>query len=234
MKIKNMLICVLFNISVDFLLHVSTYNLGHHQALSVICKPILVLVVPILGHYRSRSKKIQLHSDNTVVLGLIRVEFFIVLNFCLNSRRWFVFCLALYTLPFVDAGLNLAVVKLTTVHVTKLLLYHKTCKICMIWSAKPVLTEDLCIVQKQEFSMRDTLDERRSIFIRDESIFSSERMLHTDYYRKGSVEKKNLTRRCPEIGISSIDWSQLSRFYLRTETESNLRNVVLNENRTAF
>jgi hypothetical protein len=35
-----------------------------------------------------------------------------------------------------------------------------------------------------------SLDERPSIFIRDKPIFSSERMLHEDYYRKGSVEKK--------------------------------------------
>jgi hypothetical protein len=28
------------------------------------------------------------------------------------------------------------------------------------------------------------------------------------------------------IGTSSIDWAQLSRFYLKTETESSLRNVV--------
>jgi hypothetical protein len=32
---------------------------------------------------------------------------------------------------------------------------------------------------------------------------------------------------CPEIGTSSIDWAQLSRFHLKTETESSLRNVVL-------
>jgi hypothetical protein len=30
----------------------------------------------------------------------------------------------------------------------------------------------------------------------------------------------------PEIGTRSIDWAQQSRFYLRTETESGLRNVV--------
>jgi hypothetical protein len=30
----------------------------------------------------------------------------------------------------------------------------------------------------------------------------------------------------PEISISFIDWTQLSRFYLKTETESSLRNVV--------
>jgi hypothetical protein len=35
------------------------------------------------------------------------------------------------------------------------------------------------------------------------------------------------------IGSSSIDWTQLSSFCLKTETESSLRNVVfLNKNRT--
>jgi hypothetical protein len=29
----------------------------------------------------------------------------------------------------------------------------------------------------------------------------------------------------PEIGTSSTDWAQLSRFYLKTETKSSLRNV---------
>jgi hypothetical protein len=32
--------------------------------------------------------------------------------------------------------------------------------------------------------------------------------------------------RCPEIGTSSIDWAQLSRFHLKTETESSFGNVV--------
>jgi hypothetical protein len=32
--------------------------------------------------------------------------------------------------------------------------------------------------------------ERPSIFIRDKLIFSSERMLHKDYYRKSSVAEK--------------------------------------------
>jgi hypothetical protein len=30
----------------------------------------------------------------------------------------------------------------------------------------------------------------------------------------------------PEIETSSIDWAQLSRFYLKRETQSSLRNVV--------
>jgi hypothetical protein len=50
-------------------------------------------------------------------------------------------------------GLYLAVVKLTTVQVTILPLQHKIRKICMICSAKRVLTEDLYIVKKQEFSI---------------------------------------------------------------------------------
>jgi hypothetical protein len=35
------------------------------------------------------------------------------------------------------------------------------------------------------------VDKMPSVFIRDEPTFSSERMLHKDYYRKGSVEKEN-------------------------------------------
>jgi hypothetical protein len=35
-----------------------------------------------------------------------------------------------------------------------------------------------------------TFDERPGLFIRDKPIFSSETMLHTDYYHKGSVERK--------------------------------------------
>jgi hypothetical protein len=30
----------------------------------------------------------------------------------------------------------------------------------------------------------------------------------------------------PDVGTSSVDWTQMSRFYLKTETESSLRNVV--------
>jgi hypothetical protein len=50
-------------------------------------------------------------------------------------------------------GLNLAVVKLTTVQVTRQPLQHKICtsKIDMIYPTKPVLAEDLCVVQKQTF-----------------------------------------------------------------------------------
>jgi hypothetical protein len=38
--------------------------------------------------------------------------------------------------------------------------------------------------------------------------------------------------RCLERGTSSIDRVELSRFYLKMETESSLRNVVLYKNRT--
>jgi hypothetical protein len=46
--------------------------------------------------------------------------------------------------------LNLAVVKLTTVQMTRLPLQHKICKMGMICPAKPVLTEDLRVVQKEK------------------------------------------------------------------------------------
>jgi hypothetical protein len=59
----------------------------------------------------------------------------------------------------------------------------------MICSAKLVVTEDLCVEQKEEFKF--TLDERPSIVIRDKPIFSSERMLHKEYYRRSSVENKS-------------------------------------------
>jgi hypothetical protein len=41
--------------------------------------------------------------------------------------------------------------------------------------------------------------------------------------------------RCPKIGTSSIDWGQLSRFYLKMKTESSLRKVMFwNMKRTVF
>jgi hypothetical protein len=43
------------------------------------------------------------------------------------------------------------VVKLRIVQVIKLLLWHKIRKLGMICSVKPVLTDDLCVVQKEEF-----------------------------------------------------------------------------------
>jgi hypothetical protein len=50
-------------------------------------------------------------------------------------------------------NLNLVVVKLATVQMTKLPLLHKVCKIDMICFAKPVLTEGLCVVQKEKNSI---------------------------------------------------------------------------------
>jgi hypothetical protein len=47
-------------------------------------------------------------------------------------------------------GLNLTVVKLATVQVNRLPLLHKIRKIGMICSVKPVLTEELCVMQKEE------------------------------------------------------------------------------------
>jgi hypothetical protein len=39
-----------------------------------------------------------------------------------------------------------------------------------------------------------------TLFIRDKSVFSSERMLHKGYYRKRSVEKKTLV-----VGLKGLD-----------------------------
>jgi hypothetical protein len=66
----------------------------------------------------------------------------------------------------------------------------------MICFAEPVLTENLYVVRKKEFLITRHIcaihvhDKRPSIFIRDKHVFSSERMLHKDYERKGSVAKK--------------------------------------------
>jgi hypothetical protein len=65
----------------------------------------------------------------------------------------------------------------------------------MISCVKPLLTEDLCVVQKEEFSItfytcECTFDERPSTFIKDRPIFSSERMLNKDHDSKSSAEKK--------------------------------------------
>jgi hypothetical protein len=54
--------------------------------------------------------------------------------------------------PYIEniRGLNLAVVKLTTVQVIRQPFQHKIYKIGVICPTKPVLTEDLCVVQKQK------------------------------------------------------------------------------------
>jgi hypothetical protein len=35
-----------------------------------------------------------------------------------------------------------------------------------------------------------------------------------------------LKEKKPEIGTSTIDWAQMTRFHLKKETESSLRNIV--------
>jgi hypothetical protein len=67
----------------------------------------------------------------------------------------------------------------------------------MICFAKPGLTKDLYVVHKEEYSITCYMCElytrqRRSIFVRDKPIISSERMLHKDYGHEGSVEKNLL------------------------------------------
>jgi hypothetical protein len=52
---------------------------------------------------------------------------------------------------YMRSDANLAVVKLTTVQMIKFSLKHKICKLGMICSVKPVPTQVLCVVQKEEF-----------------------------------------------------------------------------------
>jgi hypothetical protein len=35
--------------------------------------------------------------------------------------------------------------------------------------------------------------------------------------------------RCPEMGTNSIDWIKLGKFYLKTDTQSSLRNSEFDE-----
>jgi hypothetical protein len=69
----------------------------------------------------------------------------------------------------------------------------------MICSTRPVLTDDLCVVQKEEFSITRceilALDERPGIFIRDKPIISSERMLHKELLSQGLSLKKKISGR---------------------------------------
>jgi hypothetical protein len=72
----------------------------------------------------------------------------------------------------------------------------------MICFGKPGLTEDLYIVQKEEFSttcyMCDTYTWQRSrLFVWYKPILSYERMSDKDYDRKGSIEKNRISYRGP-------------------------------------
>jgi hypothetical protein len=60
----------------------------------------------------------------------------------------------------------------------------------IICSVKLLLTEDLCAVQKEVFSIAWHMFEMPDTFTTDKLNFSSERMLQKDYYRKGLVEEK--------------------------------------------
>jgi hypothetical protein len=55
-----------------------------------------------------------------------------------------------------------------------------------------VISGTKCKSKNISICAKCTLDERPSIFITDKPIFSSERMLHKDYYRKGSVGGKKI------------------------------------------
>jgi hypothetical protein len=102
-------------------------------------------------------------------------------------------------------------------------------KIGMVWFVEPGLTEDLCVVQKEGISVTgykcDTYTwQRSSIFIRGTLIFSSERMLHKDYYCKGSVAKKNLWSWCSKgLTPRQTDWRQTASRKVTLTLSSQLK-----------
>jgi hypothetical protein len=49
---------------------------------------------------------------------------------------------------------------------------------------------------------------------------------NTTFWRLDSASNFRLNLRSPYLRTSFINWAQPSRFYLKTETESSLRNVV--------
>jgi hypothetical protein len=51
-----------------------------------------------------------------------------------------------------------------------------------------------------------TLDKKPSIITRDKSIFSSERKLRKDYYRKSSVGEKSLVVNVKGLAPRQTDW----------------------------
>jgi hypothetical protein len=70
----------------------------------------------------------------------------------------------------------------------------------MIYSSKPVLTEDMYVVKRKNFQYHAICAKytlRPSIFITDNPMFSSERILYKDYYSKGSVGGKISGRESP-------------------------------------
>jgi hypothetical protein len=89
----------------------------------------------------------------------------------------------------------LATAKLRTVQVTKLPLYHKTRKTGMTCFAKPRLTDDMCVVQKKDFSVNMLymryvhLTKAKPIHKRQTHPLVTEDV-NKDYDRKGSVKKK--------------------------------------------
>jgi hypothetical protein len=81
----------------------------------------------------------------------------------------------------------------------------------MMCFAKPVVTEDLYTVNKEEFSITFSMCHtytwrRASIFIRDKLIFSSERILHRDYDRKGLVAKEKFLVVIVKVLASKPNW----------------------------
>jgi hypothetical protein len=60
--------------------------------------------------------------------------------------------------------------------------------------SKQQLGKHVPVETKTRQQEKNSVFDMPSIFMRDKPIFSSERMLHKDYYRRSSVEKRNSGR----------------------------------------
>jgi hypothetical protein len=105
---------------------------------------------PAITRQQSINNRSMVFSEQSVTMAAhATVEYIMpsLSNNCTATEEWCFLCSPCWSYT------NLAVVKLMTIQVTKLPLYHKICKIGMICFAKPGLTEDFYKVQKKEFTV---------------------------------------------------------------------------------
>jgi hypothetical protein len=88
-----------------------------------------------------------------------------------------------------------------------------------------------CINARNVFWYRHSLYQTAILFIVTKFVWNECSIFYMEPKSQlGPVDRASPSS--PKIETSSIDWSQLSRLHLYTETESSLQNIVLNKNRT--
>jgi hypothetical protein len=112
--------------------------------------------------------------DSHTGLNLMYVYDYVI-KLCRNKQKSYrivrmdAFAVQCKVKPVIETirGLTLTVVKLTVVQVTKPPLQHKIRKIGMICSVNPVLTEDLCVVQMEDFSNKRIHKKQTNFLVRE-------------------------------------------------------------------